>query len=298
MSLIEKALEKSRVRSGTGVQRPLIGADASASGTLLQTHRAERTVPARVITLDIDQLLKQGMIPPVDEQRRHAAQVRAIKNRLLQPVRKSGSARDRVIMVTSPLSGDGKTFNSISIALSMATEKDYHVLLVDGDIPKPNIGQVFGIEEAGGLLDAARDRALDPEQFVIGTDVPGLNLLPAGRGGVDSAEILSSSRMNDVIGLLAAVPNRIVLLDSPPLLLTSEATVLAQHAGQVVLVVREAVTPQRAVLDSLALLGDHSGVCLVLNGVSESRLEHLYYGYGQDYAYGDLAASQGVVDRD
>lgn len=291
MSLIEKALEKSRARAAAAVLRP--AADAVPMSAL-----TERAAPSRSITLDFDQLLKLGMIPPLEAQRRHATQVRTIKNRLLQPIRKTGLARDRVIMVTSALSGDGKTFNTIGIALSMATEKDYHVLLIDGDIPKPNIGQIFGIDEAGGLLDAARDAALDPEQLVIGTDLPGLYLLPAGRGGVDAAEILSSSRMHQVIGQLAAVPNRIVLLDSAPLLLTSEATVLAQHAGQVVLVVREAVTPQRAVLDSLALLGDRPGVSLLLNGVADSRLEEMYYGYGQDYGYGSLPAAQGAVDHE
>jgi len=80
------------------------------------------------------------------------------------------------------------------------------------------------------------------------------------------------------------------LLDSPPLLQTSESAVLSQHAGQVVMVVRDSVTPQRAVQDALASLGDRKGLNLLLNGVSDSKLEEYYYGYGQYGSYGEQEA--------
>ena len=66
---------------------------------------------------------------------------------------------------------------------------------------------------------------------------------------------------------------------------------MSHHAGQILLVVREALTPQRAVLDSIAMLGERTGISLVLNGVAESKLEEFYYGYGQNYAYGEEAES-------
>ena len=296
MSLIEKALEKTRAE-GAKPAALAMPVSAVAATTALATPtrpRTARPVPARRLTIDMERLRSRGMIPSADAQRRHAQQIRSIKNYLLLAARVADTERDRVIMITSALSGDGKTFNAVSIALSLAAEKDFHVVLVDGDVPKPNLGELFGIEDAAGILDAAREPALDPEQLVIGTNLLGLDLLPAGRGGADSAEILSSGRMREVIGQLSSVQNRIVLLDSPPLLQTSEAAVLAQHAGQVLLVVREALTPERAVLDALAMLGDRKGVALVLNGASESRLEEYYYGYGQYSAYGEEQGAAGA----
>jgi Mrp family chromosome partitioning ATPase len=292
MSLIEKALRKTREMGGKPItsQAPTgLAGEREKAGHAEPTGLA-RGIPTRRLKLDMDWLRVRGMIPPDDAQRRHVSQIRSIKNRLLRVTQASDNAIDRVIMITSALSGDGKTFCSISLALSLATERDFHVLLVDGDVPKPNVGQLFGIDSAPGLLDAARDPGLDVEQMIVGTDMPGLDLLSAGRGGVDAAEIMSSNGMHEGIRRLAAVPNRIVLFDSPPLLQTSEAAVLASYAGQVLLVVREAVTPQRAVQESLAMLGERSGVSLVLNGATDSRLEQYYYGYGQDYGYGQQGA--------
>ena len=288
MSLIEKALRKTRELGGKPLanQAPVAPAMTPEWAAAEAPANLARGSPARRLKLDMDWLRTRGMIPPEDAQRRHVSQIRVIKNRLLRTAQDSGGASDRVVMITSALSGDGKTFSSISIALSLATERDFHVLLVDGDVPKPNVGQLFGIDSAPGLLDAARDPGLDIEQMIIGTDLPGLDLLPAGRGGTDAAEIMSSAGMREVFERLTAVRNRIVLLDSPPLLQTSEAAVLAHFAGQVLLVVREAVTPQRAVQESLTMLGERGGVSLVLNGATESRLEKYYYGYGQDYGYG------------
>jgi protein-tyrosine kinase len=285
MSLIEQALRKTRIAGAKAVTSPLAPASAATTGSY--PTGALRGSPSKRLTLDMDWLRVRGIIPPEEAQRRHIAQIRSIKNKLLRYAQASGSARDRVIMITSALSGDGKTFSSINLALSLATERDFHVLLVDGDAPKPNVGQMFGIENSPGLLEAARDPNVDVEKLIIGTDMPGLDFLSAGRGGVDAAEVLSSTRMRATIGRLAAVPDRIVLLDSPPLLQTSESAVLSQHAGQVLLVVRESVTPQRAVQDSLALLGERTGLNLMLNGVTDSKLEEYYLGYGQNYGYGD-----------
>lgn len=286
MSLIEKALRKTRELGGKPVSNAVPASGTYAGAVASASPGATRGTPSRRLKLDMDWLRQRGMIPPDDAQRRHVSQIRSIKNRLLRAIATSNNESDRVIMITSALAGDGKTFSSISIALSLATERDFHVLLVDGDVPKPNVGQLFGIDAVPGLLDAARDPGLDIEQMIIGTDLPGLDLLSAGRGGVEAAEVMSSAGMRGVIERLTAVSNRIVLLDSSPLLQTSEAAVLARYAGQVLLVVREAVTPQRAVLESLAMLGERSGVSLVLNGATDSRLEEYYYGYGQDYGYG------------
>ena len=182
MSLIEKALRKTRELGGKPVANAVPALGTYAGGGASASSGATRGTPSRRLKLDMDWLRQRGMIPPDDAQRRHVSQIRSIKNRLLQAIATRNNESDRVIMITSALAGDGKTFSSISIALSLATERDFHVLLVDGDVPKPNVGQLFGIDAVPGLLDAARDPGLDIEHMIIGTDLPGLDLLSAGPG--------------------------------------------------------------------------------------------------------------------
>ncbi|MEM9172462.1 MAG: P-loop NTPase, partial [Pseudomonadota bacterium] len=86
-----------------------------------------------------------------------------------------------LIMVCSALSGEGKTFTSINLALSMAQERDHQVLLVDADVAKPHISNLFGASRELGLLDALEDPSLDPRSLILPTDLKGLSILPAGK---------------------------------------------------------------------------------------------------------------------
>jgi len=127
-----------------------------------------------------------------------------------------------------------KTFTSINLALSIARERDVSVLIMDADVAKPHISRIFGIDQEPGLLDALADDDLDIESLVLPTDVPGLSMLPAGHHHEAATELLASARMSQLIARLTVRdPRRIVLLDSPPLLLSSESRALVQIAGQV-----------------------------------------------------------------
>src|SRR5690606_34509160 len=138
----------------------------------------------------------------------------------------------------------------------------------------------FGVHEEKGLLDVLRDETVDVESVILPTDVPGLSLLPAGSHSSTATELLASARMHEIAKrMLARDPNRIVLFDSPPLLLTSEARVLADVAGQIVLVVRAGSTPQQPVLDAIDLLGEGKPVGLVLNQCTEQGAGYYHY-YG------------------
>jgi exopolysaccharide/PEP-CTERM locus tyrosine autokinase len=190
----------------------------------------------------------------------------------------------RTIMLTSALPGEGKTFTSINLALSMALEKDLEVLLVDADVAKPHISRIFGLEQEKGLLDLLADSSIQPESLIVDTDVPGLALLSAGTRTSNATELLASSRMDEAIGMLMyGHPRRVILLDSPPLMLSSEARALVPHAGQIALVVRAETTAQKAVLDAIEAIDEGSRVSLILN---QSSLPPSggYYGYG---SYGD-----------
>jgi len=189
----------------------------------------------------------------------------------------------QLIMLASALPGDGKTFTSVNLALSLAMEKDVRILLVDADVAKPHISKIFGVEGEPGLLDVLRDEHVDVESVIMSTDVPGLSILPAGRASETATELLASPRMEAVVARLGSIDAmRIVLFDSPPLLLTTESRALAGQVGQIVLVVAAGVTPQQAVLDALELLGERKSIGLVLNQSEEGEQAgyHRYYGSG------------------
>jgi exopolysaccharide/PEP-CTERM locus tyrosine autokinase len=179
--------------------------------------------------------------------------------------------------------GDGKTFNAINIALSIASEKDTSVLLVDADVAKPQISNLFGVNEQPGLIDLLANPDVPLSSTILRTDVPGLSLLPAGTSHDFATELLASQRMQDVADELSrSVPNRIVIFDSPPILVTSESRELASRVGQIVLVVCAGQTQQQAVEAALGNLDQDKAINLVLNQAGSTLGENMYgqYGYG------------------
>ena len=211
-----------------------------------------------------------GLVPPETQERLIANQFRQIKRTLIANAFGKGVPavpNGRLIMMTSALPGEGKTFSSLNLGLSMAREKEVEVLLVDADVAKPQVSGLFKLEKERGLLDALINDAIEVESLVLRTDVKGLSILPAGRCSEDLAtELLASTRMEETVARLGSrYPNRIVLFDSPPLLLTNESRVLATVVGQIVLVVRAGVTPQQAVMEAIGYIGEDKPVGLVLN---------------------------------
>jgi len=188
--------------------------------------------------------------------------------------------------MASALPSEGKTFTAINLALSMALEKDISVLLIDADVAKPHISCTFGVENEPGLMDLLRDEATTVESVILPTDVPNLCILPAGRRSDTATELLASHRMEAIVSYIAASdPMRIALIDSPPLLLTSESRALAQSVGQVVVVVRAGFTPQRAVLDAISYIGEDKSIGLILNQSTHAAAAgYYYYGYGSSGA--------------
>jgi protein-tyrosine kinase len=242
-------------------------------------------VSSRRIHFDPVALRELGYLPESSRERQFADHYRHIKRPLIAKVQavaaNTGAQSPRLIMMASALPGDGKTFTSINLALSMARERDVSVVLVDADLPKPHVSRVFGVENEPGLLDALADPTIDVSTLLIPTDVGSFSILPAGKHNEAATEMLASARMATIVAsLLANNPRRIVLFDSPPLLLSSESRALANIVGQVVLVVRSGATPRQAVVDVLEQIGNGPSVALVLN---QGRVAHGdYYGYGEN----------------
>jgi exopolysaccharide/PEP-CTERM locus tyrosine autokinase len=239
------------------------------------------------VVIDRGALRAPGLIAPENEERRLGEEYRLIKRPLLKTMSGEGAAQlSNVIVVTSAVPGEGKTFTSVNLALSLALERNREVVLVDGDVAKRDITRLLRLDEEPGLLDATGAEHRELAETVLRTDLPSLYVLPAGTRHAEATEILASDRMSALIAELAADRRRIVLIDSPPLLVTSEAGVLASLAGQVVVVVKASETPQDIVLRAVENLPEDKAVSLVLNQVL-SVPERAYGHYGYYGEYGD-----------
>lgn len=304
MSIVERALKRLQDSSQGGAKSPRtplpqvgrVVPAAAATAATSRESRAHRSIgnTQKSIHIDFDALRQSGLLPPEHQQRQIAHQYRMLKRPLLKAafedsVAGGGSAAaaaasSRAIMVTSALPGEGKTFTSINLAMSLALEKDHNVILIDGDAPKPHVSHTFGVAREPGILDVLSNPEIPVESVILPTDVSGLYIVPIGRRTDTTTEDLSSARMRQVMAELQALDDYgLVLFDSSPILLTSEAQVLASLFGQVVLVVRAGVTPQQAVTDSIAMIGEGPRVGLVLNQALHDNNVGGYYGYG----YGD-----------
>jgi exopolysaccharide/PEP-CTERM locus tyrosine autokinase len=243
-----------------------------------------------VTPIDRAHLAEHGYLVPGAPVSVLAEEFRLVKRQLLLTARKiadAGRARSRLILVCSAKPGEGKTFSSINLALSLAAERDVEVLLVDGDFAKPDVMASLGLGEGPGLLDALADPAIDLESLVVHTDIPKLSLLPAGTRSNDDTELLASERTDALLaGLVEADPRRIVIFDSPPALAASPASVLAAQVGQVMLVVRADRTGENDLREAVQLLDGCEYIQLVLNAVSYSpggaRFGTYYGHYGQE----------------
>ena len=223
--------------------------------------------------IDRGMLAGNGMIVPGAPVGPLAEEFRLIKRQLLiasARIAESDSPdKARMILVCSARPEDGKTFCAINLALSIAAERDTEVLLVDADVAKPDIVNRLGMSDGAGLLDALSDSRIDVEDLVIHTDVPHLAILPAGTKTAMDTELLASARTRAVIArLLAANPRRIIIIDSPPALAASAASVLAMRVGQVMLVVRADRTPESELRAAVNILDGCEHIQLVLNAVS------------------------------
>lgn len=289
MSVVEKAIQKLRTEKqlagAPGAAPAVPSADATPVRTEPATHRggASRATASEVI-LDRAALRAAGLLPPDEESGVLAREYRKIKRPLVARAIGRGVPRatnGHLIMIASAIPGEGKTFTALNLALSLAIEKDVRVLLLDADVVKPQLSREFGLQGAPGLLDALRDASIDPASLVHPTDVPKLAFMPAGGRPEEATELLSSARMQAVAAALGEGDGeRIVVLDSPPLLHTTESVALSHVVGQVVVVVRAESTPQPVLLDALKALGNHPAISLVLNQSRGGAASGYYYRYG------------------
>jgi len=239
----------------------------------------------RMIELDLARMNEAGLVTAAGGRTNLVEDFRIIKRPLIKrafAARKPGANPGNLIMITSSLPGEGKTFTSINLAMSIAMELDHTVLLVDADVARPSVLRTLGLPAQRGLMDILLDDHLDMSEVMLRTNVNTLSILPAGTSNPRATELLASQAMKSLVLEIAhRYPDRIVIFDSPPLLLTSEAHVLASHMGQIVVVVESEKTTQHAVKEALHQLEGCSNVNLVYNKSRELNTSSKY-----DYHYG------------
>ena len=238
------------------------------------------------VELDLTHMRESGMVTAAGGRTALVEDFRIIKRPLLKKAfaeRAPGDKPGNLIMITSSLPGEGKTYCAINLAMSIAMELDHTVLLVDADVARPSVLRVLGLPAQRGLMDMLLDETLDMSDVMLRTNVDTLSILSAGTSNARATELLASHSMSAFVAEIAnRYPDRIVIFDSPPLLLTSEAHVLASHMGQIVLVVESETTTQHAVKEALRQLEGCSNVNLIYNKTRDfPGVEETY-----DYNYG------------
>jgi Mrp family chromosome partitioning ATPase len=233
-------------------------------------------------------LRDQGLIVPESSVTAVMEEFRIVKRQLLynagQLAQQGMGPSAQRVLICSPHPGEGKSFTAVNLALAIAAEKESEVLLVDADFAKPSVLSMLGLPGGPGLMDALSNPDIDAAECVIGTDIPGLWVMPAGSATASDSEYLSSSRTREVLDrLVQGAPNRFVIFDSPPALAASPAAELAKYVGQAVVVARADRTGTGALEDAVSLLSACPNIQLLLNAVHFSpsgRRFGSYYGYG------------------
>lgn len=296
MSIIEKALNKALELEQSSTNKK---ADQQSFPERLENTEAAEPVPEptrkatgetiKIHSIAWSHLREKGMLGPEMAYSQIAEEYRLIKRPLLMnafPDGDNGLSRANLILVTSSVPSEGKTFTAVNLALSIAMERDKTVLLIDADVAKPSIAELLGIPAKIGLTDLLQDKSIRFSDVLIKTDIPNLTLLPAGKLDRHSTELLASDAMKRLANELSArYPDRVVIFDSPPLLAASQGSVLATLVGQVVLVIESESTPQYIVQEAISKLESCEVIGCVLNKTKKG-FGFRYYGYGYGYGYG------------
>ena len=204
---------------------------------------------------------------------------KTLRSRILHPL-VPGTAI-KTILVTSAVPREGKSFVVANLGVSLAQGMDQNALLVDCDLRRPSLAGLFGMTESPGLVDYLRDN-VELSELIGKTVVQKLSILASGEPPVNPAELLGSSRMSALVEELSCrYDDRIIIFDSPPMMVAAETSVLARQVDAVILVVREGVSRKAEIQKLIDKIGTEQIIGIVFNdhttGVFESSYEK---GYG------------------
>lgn len=279
--------------SYSGASLPSSSARGRAAGSVA-AHALVRVGlrQSKSVELDLMRLAEQGYLVPGAARSVLVDEFRGIKQPLLKNARAqldpaaattSTPSHANLIMVTSALAGEGKTFCAVNLALSIASEVDASVLLVDADVVRPSVMSRLGVtDHHKGLLDLLSDTTLELPELILKTNIPKLSVLPAGAPTSHSTELLASDALRELLHEIATrYPDRIVIFDAPPLLSTTESRVLAARMGQILMVVSSGLTQTLDLAQAYTAV-EHCPIVLGVLNRSNLDSDYRHYGYYAD----------------
>ncbi|MBB4212037.1 exopolysaccharide/PEP-CTERM locus tyrosine autokinase [Rhodothalassium salexigens DSM 2132] len=281
-SLIERAAQRLEQERGPDAAAALrTRGDAVAAEPAAGGHADDPDGQSERVHIDLQRLDERGFITPSQMRGRLAQEVRVIKRSVVQVAQNPDIGRSNLIMISSANPREGKSFLAINLAISLACEVDYHVLLIDADFSRPRVFHHLGLEPRTGLMDFLRDRSLNVSDIMLRTDMGKLSLIGPGRHHQLSTELLASDRMAQFAEELSTrYPDRLIIFDAPPLLACTEPSVLAENIGQVAFVVEADKTTRPTVRRALNMLPSTCWVSLVLNKCRVKTVVDYYGDYG------------------
>lgn len=300
MNIIEQAARRLEELQRSGVEVPKrlggdaqkgaqpsrkVGSDAPGGRQGVKAGDPDAGRSAKQVTIDLDRLTSMGYLTPAASRSQIASEFRIIKRPLLTNINGETAApidRANLVMVTSSLPGEGKTFVSVNLAISISMELDCKVLLVDADVSRPAVLQRLGLPPAPGLLDLLTDPSLRMSDVLLRTNIEHLSVLPAGSAHAHATELLASDGVSMLLQEMASrYSDRVIVFDAPPLLPSTESRVLATRMGQVIVVVEADHTSQNTVAEAMATLEACPVVLPMLNKTSRSDVGSYYGSYSQ-----------------
>lgn len=258
MERIKQALEKARQerqKAGNipGMSSSAGAADVSAAVTYTHTRTAEVA----------KNVMQERRIISGSEQNAFTDAYKMLRTQVLQRLREKGW---NSLAITSPGVNEGKTLTAINLAISLAMEVNYTVLLVDADLRHPSVHGYFGLAAEYGLSDYLTDEKPLSELLVHPAGIPGFVILPGGKPLTNSAEMLNSPKMVRLVEeLKTRYPSRIVLFDLPPLLSAADTLAFSPYVDAALLVIEEGKTQADEVKRAIGLLEATNVIGTVLN---------------------------------
>jgi receptor protein-tyrosine kinase len=296
MNSIEKALQKknadeiqengktkNRDVSQSSAQNSIEKAATSHNLASKPQEQSSRASATSSINIDLVRLEKNGFVSTNSQRQLINEEYRAIKRKLLDnafgPLSKSLN-NSNIIMVTSSRPSEGKTFTAINLALSIALEQDKTVLLVDADVLRPNVMRTLDLKNEEGLMEYLLGEKSDISEVLNNTNVDNLRILSAGKSHHLSTELLASEKMAHVVEEFAnRYPDRVVIVDTPPLLGINETAVLANLAGQALVVTEESKTKLSDIQNAVKQLNPDMAIGFIVNKSQSSNADGAGYGY-------------------
>jgi receptor protein-tyrosine kinase len=256
----------------------------------LQVEPAQIAREAEPVHLDYAKLRASRIVTPDNKSSDTYNEFRSLKRKLLPMTRdpETGVIARNVVMITSALPREGKTFTVMNLAICLAAERDLDVILVDGDVIRGSIGHYFDGEDQDGLVDLLTEKRQHIDDVLHPcADLPGLRVLFAGTRDQAAPELLASPRMADICAALSKrFQQSIVLFDSPPVLAASETAALAAHAHHLIMLIASGQAARNQVEAALTEVSGRPSISLLLNRSPQWQRPlsgpSYYYGDGPD----------------